>query len=159
MLATAPAPLRGQFFTAGHISFGRQRQPFRLITVAGDGDQRAEVARAGLIPDSYYAIETTGRDKLPAWADSHAIRDRPDGKCFEKGSGCPVPSPYRSVRTRGNNALAIFAEAKFMDRDDVPDVLREGYMTNDEYRWVCSNCAADFANRFKLTLIGGPAAT
>ena len=52
-----------------------------------------------------------------------------------------------------------FCWEKFMDRDDVPDVLRGGYTTDDEYHWVCANCARDFAPRFNFKLVGGPAAT
>lgn len=49
-----------------------------------------------------------------------------------------------------------FCWAKFMDRDDVEDVLREGYTTADEYWWVCAVCANDFAARLQLTLVDGP---
>ncbi|HEX8522435.1 MAG TPA: hypothetical protein VF669_09275 [Tepidisphaeraceae bacterium] len=52
-----------------------------------------------------------------------------------------------------------FCNAKFMDREGVADVLREGYTTDDGYRWVCAGCASDFAERFKFKLVGGPAAT
>jgi hypothetical protein len=52
-----------------------------------------------------------------------------------------------------------FCWAKFMDRNDVPGILREGYTTDDEYHWICAGCAADFATRFGFTLVGGPAAT
>ena len=47
-----------------------------------------------------------------------------------------------------------FCWAKFTDREDVKDVLREGYTTADEYWWICSACARDFAERFQFTLFG-----
>jgi len=50
-----------------------------------------------------------------------------------------------------------FCFAKFMDREDITDVLREGYTTEDQHRWVCANCAGDFAESFKFKLVGGPA--
>jgi hypothetical protein len=53
----------------------------------------------------------------------------------------------------------VFCWAKFADRAAAADVLREGYTTDEECHWVCASCAADFAKRFKLALIGGPAAT
>ncbi len=44
-----------------------------------------------------------------------------------------------------------FCWAKFMV-DDEPGVLHEGYSTEDEYRWVCETCVADFKDRFRWTL-------
>lgn len=66
---------------------------------------------------------------------------------------------WHETRPRWDHDHCAFCFEKFMDRADVPDVLREGYATDDEYRWVCAGCASDFADRFKLKLIGGPAAT
>lgn len=40
-----------------------------------------------------------------------------------------------------------FCGAKFMVEDD-PGVLHEGYCTEDEYRWICEQCFADFRERF-----------
>src|SRR3954466_6550264 len=36
-----------------------------------------------------------------------------------------------------------FCWAKFME-EDVPDVLPEGYATEDNYRWICEQCFEDF---------------
>lgn len=36
-----------------------------------------------------------------------------------------------------------FCWAKFMVEDH-PDVLHEGYTTEDEYRWICKKCFEDF---------------
>jgi hypothetical protein len=40
-----------------------------------------------------------------------------------------------------------FCWRKFMDSDD-PDVCREGYTTEDRYRWICAQCFNDFRERF-----------
>jgi hypothetical protein len=66
---------------------------------------------------------------------------------------------WQQSRPNWDHDHCSFCWAKFLDRDDAPDVLREGYTTDDAYRWICASCAADFAARFKFTLIGGPAAT
>jgi hypothetical protein len=46
-----------------------------------------------------------------------------------------------------------FCFAKFMVADH-PEALHEGYCTEDEYRWVCSQCLADFRERFKWSVTG-----
>ncbi len=40
-----------------------------------------------------------------------------------------------------------FCWAKFMVEDH-PDVLHEGYTTEDEYRWICKKCFEDFKGIF-----------
>lgn len=40
-----------------------------------------------------------------------------------------------------------FCWAKFMV-EDLPDVLHEGYSTEDEYYWVCPACYQDFKGAF-----------
>jgi len=40
-----------------------------------------------------------------------------------------------------------FCWAKFMV-EDYPDVLPEGYCTEDEYYWICEQCFKDFRDRF-----------
>ncbi len=40
-----------------------------------------------------------------------------------------------------------FCWAKFMEGDD-PDVLHEGYATEDNYRWICGQCFEDFKDLF-----------
>ncbi len=40
----------------------------------------------------------------------------------------------------------FFCHAKF-SLEDGPDVLREGYSTEDEYRWICETCFEDFKDR------------
>jgi hypothetical protein len=44
-----------------------------------------------------------------------------------------------------------FCWAKFMDEDH-PEILREGYTTHDEYRWVCQSCFNDFRDLFEWTV-------
>jgi hypothetical protein len=41
-----------------------------------------------------------------------------------------------------------FCWAKFMN-EDAPDVLREGYATEDNYRWICGQCFEDFKDLFQ----------
>ena len=45
-----------------------------------------------------------------------------------------------------------FCWAKFMT-EDLPDVLHQGYATQDYYRWVCEQCFADFRDRFGWQVI------
>jgi hypothetical protein len=40
-----------------------------------------------------------------------------------------------------------FCFAKFMNAD-LPDVLRSGYTTADQYRWICTTCFKDFVGIF-----------
>lgn len=47
-----------------------------------------------------------------------------------------------------------FCFAKFMEGDH-PDVLHEGYCTEDRYCWICENCFGDFRERFGWTLYPG----
>ncbi len=41
-----------------------------------------------------------------------------------------------------------FCHAKFMV-ENYPDVLHEGYSTEDEYYWICENCFHDFKEYFE----------
>ena len=52
-----------------------------------------------------------------------------------------------------------FCGKKIWDRQSDSEADNAGYTDADQYRWVCSKCAEDFASRFDLTLVGGPAAT
>jgi len=45
-----------------------------------------------------------------------------------------------------------FCHAKFMV-EDYPDVLHEGYSTEDEYYWVCEKCVQDFREHFGWMII------
>jgi hypothetical protein len=59
---------------------------------------------------------------------------------------------YSPPRPSWDHDHCEFCGAKFMDAD-LPDVLREGYATVDEYHWICDTCFADFRERFGWTLI------
>ncbi len=37
--------------------------------------------------------------------------------------------------------------------EDIPDALKEGYATEDDYRWICSICFLDFKDDFKWPVI------
>ncbi|HTL28028.1 MAG TPA: hypothetical protein VL282_02355 [Tepidisphaeraceae bacterium] len=52
---------------------------------------------------------------------------------------------FHETRPGWDHDHCEFCWAKFLDADNVPDVLREGYTTENEDRWVCATCAADFA--------------
>jgi hypothetical protein len=41
-----------------------------------------------------------------------------------------------------------FCWAKLME-EDYPDVLHEGYATEDNYRWICEQCFKDFKDLFE----------
>jgi hypothetical protein len=41
-----------------------------------------------------------------------------------------------------------FCWAKFMV-EDYPDVLHDGYSTEDQYHWVCATCFEDFKEKFQ----------
>ena len=45
-----------------------------------------------------------------------------------------------------------FCWQKFMDQD-LPDVHREGYATEDDYYWICKICYEDFKDRFQWKLV------
>jgi hypothetical protein len=45
-----------------------------------------------------------------------------------------------------------FCSAKFMV-EDYPDVLHEGYSTEDEYYWICEDCFHDFREYFGWKII------
>lgn len=40
-----------------------------------------------------------------------------------------------------------FCWAKFMV-DEYPDVLHQGYATQDDYRWICEKCFEEFKDMF-----------
>jgi hypothetical protein len=45
-----------------------------------------------------------------------------------------------------------FCGVKFMV-EDFPEVLHQGYATEDDYRWICEPCFADFREMFKWQVI------
>ena len=74
-----------------------------------------------------------------------------------------VWKPYREWSPTWQHDHCAFCTTKFMDRDDVPGALREGYAVQaagpqgeDDYHWVCATCAHDFRDRFEWRLVGAP---
>ena len=70
---------------------------------------------------------------------------------------------YHAPRPDWDHDHCAFCQAKFMDRSDVPDTLPSGYAAQaaspeaqDDYHWVCGDCAHDFTQRFGWKVIGGP---
>lgn len=45
-----------------------------------------------------------------------------------------------------------FCWTKFMVEDH-PDVLHQGYATQDDYHWVCEKCFHDFRGQFDWTVV------
>ncbi len=45
-----------------------------------------------------------------------------------------------------------FCWAKFM-QEDYPEVLHEGYTTEDSYRWICNQCFEIFKDLFEWKVI------
>ena len=37
-----------------------------------------------------------------------------------------------------------------------PDALREGYASQDDYRWICTTCFTDFRERFAWKVVEMP---
>ncbi len=45
-----------------------------------------------------------------------------------------------------------FRWAKFMASDD-PDSVQKGFVTEDDYRWICKTCYEDFKDMFQWELL------
>ena len=54
---------------------------------------------------------------------------------------------YAPARPDNDHDHCEFCWAKFMASPD-PDVLTEGYCTQDRERWVCQECFDDFVDLF-----------
>src|SRR3954470_16024193 len=54
-----------------------------------------------------------------------------------------VRHQWRESRPGWDHDHCEFCLAKFGD-ERLPDVLREGWTTPDEYRWICDTCFSDF---------------
>jgi hypothetical protein len=55
---------------------------------------------------------------------------------------------YVKPRPEWDHDHCSFCWAKFME-EDRPGVLHEGYVTENNYHWICEKCFNDFAERFK----------
>lgn len=49
----------------------------------------------------------------------------------------------------------VFCFATFMV-EDYPDVLHQGYATEDDYSWVCEDCFVDFRDEFGWSVVEEP---
>jgi hypothetical protein len=54
---------------------------------------------------------------------------------------------YRAPRPEWDHDHCEFCWATFFETP-APDALQAGYTTDDEYRWICEVCFADFRDRF-----------
>jgi len=59
---------------------------------------------------------------------------------------------WSQTRDNWDHDHCEFCWAKFAG-DNIPDALREGWTTPDEYHWICDNCFNDFRARFSWTVI------
>lgn len=59
-------------------------------------------------------------------------------------------SEFKPYRDGWEHEHCEFCGAKFCLQDD--ECLKEGYCTDDHYRWVCSPCFSDFRDMFAFKL-------
>lgn len=62
-------------------------------------------------------------------------------------------SRYRSRSKASDHDHCEFCWAKFCE-SQAADCLRAGYATEDEHRWICRECFADFSERFAWKVVG-----
>ena len=64
-----------------------------------------------------------------------------------------VHRPYRQNPTNPewDHDHCAFCWAKFSPAND-PDIIKEGYATEDDYHWICPACYEDFRDEFKWTV-------
>ena len=58
---------------------------------------------------------------------------------------------YTDRKTITDHDHCEFCTAKFSET--IPDCLRSGYTTTDDYHWVCETCYTDFKELFKWTIV------
>ena len=54
---------------------------------------------------------------------------------------------YTKYRDDWDHDHCTFCSAKFME-SEAPDILKEGYASDDNYYWVCKECYEDFKDEF-----------
>ena len=54
---------------------------------------------------------------------------------------------YKAPRPGWDHDHCEFCWARFMELDE-PEILHEGYTTEDDYRWICQSCYNDFKDTF-----------
>jgi hypothetical protein len=57
---------------------------------------------------------------------------------------------YTDRKTKTDHDHCEFCWKKFSDT--IPDALRVGYTTADDYRWICRQCFEDFKEMFQFKL-------
>jgi hypothetical protein len=62
-----------------------------------------------------------------------------------------VRKRYSQYREGRDHDHCEFCGAKFMESGG-SKTLKEGYTTEDEYRWICKQCFEDFKDEFKWVL-------
>jgi len=55
---------------------------------------------------------------------------------------------YADRKTETDHDHCEFCWAKFCET--IPDALKAGYTTSDDYRWICTECFEDFKGMFKF---------
>lgn len=55
---------------------------------------------------------------------------------------------YSKYREDWDHDHCEFCHEKFMEEGN-PDCLHEGYVTSDNYRWICKQCFEDFNEMFQ----------
>lgn len=59
---------------------------------------------------------------------------------------------YTRRRANWEHDHCEFCWAKFMP-EDYPDALHDGYVTEDNYHWICESCFEDFKDLFDWRVI------
>ena len=55
---------------------------------------------------------------------------------------------YANRKTATDHDHCEFCGTKFSDT--IPDALKIGYTTKDDYRWICQQCFEDFKDMFEF---------
>ena len=58
---------------------------------------------------------------------------------------------YADRKTTTDHDHCEFCSAKFSET--IPECLRSGYTTTNDYHWICDKCFTDFKELFKWTLV------
>jgi hypothetical protein len=61
-------------------------------------------------------------------------------------------SAYKAYRKDWDHDHCEFCGVKFCE--DGADCLKEGYRTDDAYRWICQPCFDDFREMFAFEVLG-----
>lgn len=61
---------------------------------------------------------------------------------------------YYKYRDGWEHDHCEFCSTKFSE--SAPDSLRNGYVTDDNYHWICEPCFNDFKNKFNWQTVAHP---